>query len=222
MAVKERVRRLLGFGVSHALWHLRFETQVSFRHRRAARALRRRRLERPLKLNLGCGDNPKPGWVNLDAFSDSADARLDLREPLPLPDGVASVVYSEHFFEHLRYPDEAERLLAESMRVLEPGGVFSVGVPDTEPLLRAYPDDASFFAEAREKWHHGMTTPLHQINHHFRQAEEHRYAYDYETLKECLERAGFVGVRRREFEAGLDSEWRRDGTLYVAAQRPPS
>lgn len=74
--------------------------------------VRRLALDRPLKLDLGCGPNPKAGWVNID-LARGADLRLDLREPLPLPSGCAEVVYSEHFFEHLGYPGEASDFLAE-------------------------------------------------------------------------------------------------------------
>jgi hypothetical protein len=36
-----------------------------------------------LKLNLRCGPNRKPGWINIDLFDCYADLRLDLREKCP-------------------------------------------------------------------------------------------------------------------------------------------
>ena len=62
---------------------------------------------------------------------------LDLRKPLPLTDGSASVVYSEHFLEHLG-ADDARRFLAECRRVLRPGGLCHVVVPDAGRHVREY------------------------------------------------------------------------------------
>ena len=47
-------------------------------------------------------------------------------------------------------------------------------------------------------------------------------AYDFTTMEKALSRAGFVDIRRREFDAELDSESRRLGTLYVDARKPVS
>jgi SAM-dependent methyltransferase len=82
--------------------------------------------------------NLKPGWVNIDWFFENADLRLDLREGLPFPDDSASIIYSEHFLEHLGFPDEVFRLLRESWRVLMPEGIFSLGIPDFEFAVNSY------------------------------------------------------------------------------------
>ena len=63
-----------------------------------------------IKLNIGCGPNRKPSWVNIDLLPD-VDVSLDIREPMPFPDNSVTIVYSEHFFEHLDYPSPAKQLL---------------------------------------------------------------------------------------------------------------
>jgi hypothetical protein len=63
-------------------------------------------------------------------------------------------------------------------------------------------------------------TPMHLINFCFRQFGEHQYAYDEETLALVLREAGFVNVRRRDFDPEEDSEDRRDGTMYFVAVNP--
>jgi hypothetical protein len=60
---------------------------------------------------------------------------------------------------------------------------------------------------------------MHCINYVFRQGNEHKYAYDFETLRDVVEKAGFRDVKRREFNADLDSEARRIGTLYIDAKK---
>lgn len=197
---------------------------ISRRHRAGVRAAARYRGLKGLQLNLACGDNIKPGWVNVDLCDPSpVDLRLDLTEPLPFADGSARTIYCEHFLEHLDFPTHARGFLREAFRVLEPGGVLSIGVPDTEWPLRCYVSgDDSYFRFGKETWGHPgwCNTALHQINFHFRQLNEHRYAYDEVTLAQVLREEGFVQPKRREFNPALDSSLRRIGTLYMDAIHP--
>ena len=174
-----------------------------------------------LKLHLGCGDVIKDGWINIDVSS-NADISLDLREPLPFSDKSCAFVYSEHFLEHLAYPQPAITFLSECFRVLEPGGIMSAGVPDTEWPLMEYAgvQEKGYFDLARGKWHPTWCqTKLEHLNFHFRDCGEHRYAYDFETLEKVLTSIGFENVEPRDFDALLDSEERRLGTLYVQATK---
>jgi predicted SAM-dependent methyltransferase len=174
-------------------------------------------LRRPeKKLNLGCGSNPKPGWINIDLFDSQADLQLDLREKWPFADASISDIY-EHFELH----EEIPHFLSEARRVLRPGGLFDVGVPDTEWPLRAYGDPGNQYWSLTPMWHpEWCKTQLDHINYHFRQEMEHKYAWDYETLAMTLRRFGFTNIMRREFDPALDTERRKIGTLYIRAIRP--
>ncbi len=209
-------------GTREARRALARELVLSRRHLASVRKARQLAGATGLKLHLACGPNLKPGWLNIDLFAPRADLRLDLREPLPLADSSVAVIFSEHFVEHLAYPGEVGHLLRESLRVLQPGGLFSVGVPDTEPLLNAYAaGDEATFRTYQEHWHPSWcNTPMHQVNYHFRQGTQHKYAYDFATLAQILEAAGFGPISRREFDPNLDSAARRYGTLYVDARKP--
>jgi len=196
-------------------------------------AAERRRARRTLhgargvRLNLGSGGRARPGWMNLD-LDRGGELRLDLRRPLPLPDASCAEIYSEHVLEHLAYPGEVEAVLRDWFRVLAPGGVLSLGVPDTEwPLVSYVNGNDEYFDWCRRQpwcppW---IETRLDQINFHFRQqipefGAAHRYAYDFETLAARLDAAGFADVVRRAFDPASDAEERRVGTLYVRATRP--
>ena len=209
-------------GVSEAKRALVKERALARRHLSGVIKAGQMRSRTSLKLHLACGRNIKRGWVNIDLFARRADLRIDLREPFPFDDGSVSVIYSEHFFEHLEYPGEVGHLLKESLRVLQPGGLFSVAVPDAAPLLNAYADDdRETFRIYRELWHpKWCDTHLHQVNYHFRQGKEHKYAYDFETLALILKTAGYDPVAKRGFDARLDSASRRIGSLYVEAGKP--
>lgn len=176
--------------------------------------------EQMRRVNLGCGAKRKPGWLNVDLHR-AADLRLDLRERLPLPDGCADRIYTEHFLEHLEYPGDARRFLAECRRILRPGGTISVGVPDSEWPLREYVSGGEYYRVARQLWHPSVCrTRLDHINWHFRENGAHLWAYDAESLAATLEETGFVDVERRAFDPALDSPDRQPGTLYMDARRP--
>ncbi|MGH6972684.1 MAG: class I SAM-dependent methyltransferase, partial [Caulobacteraceae bacterium] len=189
--------------------------------RSAGSRAKARKLEPGAKLHFGCGPNLKPGWVNVDG-KPGADLLLDLARPLPMPSDVAAAAYSEHFLEHLDYPEPAGRFVRECFRVLRPGGLFSVGVPDTEWALRSYAGGHDYLRACEEhRWHPAWCrTELEHINYHFRQDGEHRFAYDLDTLTRLLSEAGFVEIRQRDFDPGLDHPYRAVGTLYLDARKP--
>lgn len=229
--LRQTLKSTLSLPARNALRELARELRYQRLHRTAVRKAARLSLSPPPKLNLGCGENVKPGWLNVDLFKDTADLRLDLREPLPFPDGSIAFIYSEHVFEHLSYPQthdsmgwsletpgspsEALQLLRESFRVLVPGGTFSVGVPDAERAVALY--DRRRYERWGPSW---VDTPMHFLNYVFRQGREHKYAYDEDTLGKLLRSVGFVNVVKREFSPALDSEHRRNDTLYMEGVKP--
>jgi len=173
-------------------------------------------------LHIGCGTDLKPGWVNVDLFEETADLRLDLRELFPFPTASVTIIHSEHFLEHLDFPDEVEHVLRESYRVLVPHGVFSVGIPEAGGLMAAYGrgEQDIFAAEWNPNYPEWLSIPMHRINYLFRQFGEHKYAYDEETLLWTLRRAGFEKVCRRPFDPAMDTERRRNHTMYASGIKP--
>ena len=89
-------------------------------------------------LNIGCGSKIHPNWINMDLAARCPGVRAhDLRRGLPLPDRSADACYSSHVLEHLT-PAEAGFFIREQFRVLKPGGIIRVVVPDLEPICRNY------------------------------------------------------------------------------------
>ena len=92
----------------------------------------------PLLVNLGCGARFHPGWVNLDVAPQSPEVRQhDLREPLPFREASCAAVYGSHVLEHFTRP-AAPIFLRECHRVLRPGAIVRVVVPDLETMARLY------------------------------------------------------------------------------------
>jgi len=219
--VKDYVKSHTPHALRRSVRQVGKELHIHCRHGLAVRKARRSLRGLALKLNLGCGPNSKLGWLNIDLFHSGADLQLDLRERWPFPDGSVAYIYSEHVFEHFEFYEEVPHVLSESLRVLQADGVFDVGVPDTEWPLRGYGNpDHDYWPFAPTCHPSSCETQLDHINYHFRQGEEHKYAWDEETLTRSLQRSGFVCIARRPFDATLDSESRRIGTLYMRGVKP--
>jgi SAM-dependent methyltransferase len=62
---------------------------------------------------------------------------LDITRPLPFANASVAAVFSSHVFEHL-FMDEVYPLVLEIHRVLAPGGICRVVVPDLEKIVAAF------------------------------------------------------------------------------------
>lgn len=74
--------------------------------------------------------------VAYDAMTDNV-LRHNLRKGIPFPDRSVDAVYHSHLLEHLDR-DVVPTFLAEVKRVLKPGGVHRIVVPDLEVETRRY------------------------------------------------------------------------------------
>src|SRR5437867_6643114 len=92
----------------------------------------------PVLVNLGCGKDYREGYINVDVnLVFRRDMWLDLRNPLPFPSGSVDGVFCSHVLEHFPLRD-TRQIIAECHRILKPGGIFRVAVPDFEPAIAAY------------------------------------------------------------------------------------
>lgn len=81
-----------------------------------------------LKLNLGCGKDVRPGWVNIDRFQHpGVDYVLELgKDRLPFVDSCVDRIDAWNIFEHIF---NWEDVMVECHRVLRPRGVINIRVP---------------------------------------------------------------------------------------------
>jgi SAM-dependent methyltransferase len=81
-----------------------------------------------LKLDLGCGENKRDGFLGVDLYADT-DYRINLMEfPWPIADGVVDELYCSHFFEHVAGPDRIP-FMDECWRILVPNGKMTIICP---------------------------------------------------------------------------------------------
>ena len=213
-----------------------------------------------IRVNVGCGASPTPGWVNFDNSFSIRAARWPLVVPalarlgvlscqsaslaraadtgniqfadatarIPCASSSVSAVYSSHMIEHLDR-GEARAFLAEVRRILRPGGVVRVAVPDMARLVRDYlaTEDADDFIAAT---HMGLNRPTGFIA--WMQwvvvgPRHHLWMYDGGSLAKLLHEAGFAdfaimppGKTSVADPGDLDLEERAPESVYVEAVRP--
>jgi len=89
-------------------------------------------------INLGCGNRFLNDWTNVDFISSNAYVLShNLLKPIPFEENSFDVVYHSHVLEHFTKSD-AERFINECYRILKPGGVMRIAVPDLEPIAKNY------------------------------------------------------------------------------------
>ena len=89
-------------------------------------------------LNLGCGKRYHKDWVNVDMYSDTPDVMAyNLLKGIPFSDNHFEVVYHAQVLEHSP-KDDAPGFIKECFRVLKPGGVIRIVVPDLEGIVTEY------------------------------------------------------------------------------------
>lgn len=172
-------------------------------------------------VQFGCGLSAPEGWLNFDASPRLRFERLplvrrvlgsralfpaavrygDIVAGLPVADGTVKGLYSSHVLEHL-YRSEVETALDNAMRMLAPGGVFRLIVPDlgwrVEDYLRN-PTDPDAAERLQHRLHFRPRTPARGIVEKLRAAfglSFHQWMYDETLMSKLLSDAGFVDIRR--------------------------
>ena len=90
------------------------------------------------RLNWGCGGHTMPGWINSDQKEGpDIDLSCDIRRGLPLTDGSMDYAVSIHALPEVPY-DGIIPVLRELRRVIKPGGVLRLCLPDLLKGVDAY------------------------------------------------------------------------------------
>ncbi len=162
-----------------------------------------------LRLHLGCGRRYLPGSVHIDlADFPHIDYRHGVDRLDMFPDACAELIYASHVLEYFDRI-EAKQVLREWNRLLCSGGMLRLAVPDFRALAEVY-------------FEHGKLDLI--LGPLYGRAEipgtelviYHRTVYDFESLKELLEEAGFGEVRRYDWRQTIH----RDVDDYSQAYIP--
>ena len=212
-----------------------------------------------MRINIGCGQTIIVGWRNLDNSFSVKLANLGLLARLissigllaksqkefiefaqqhaieyadatkiPCEDDACEVLYTSHMLEHLD-PVEAKAFLREALRILQPGGIIRIAVPDLQKLVGEYceSEDADKFLSStlmcieRPK---GLAEKLRLLTVGTR---HHQWMYDGKSLSRLLLGQGFVGPTVQNpgntqipNPSPLDLNERVEESVYVEATKP--
>lgn len=158
-------------------------------------------------LEIGPGDDPvNPGWDRLDvqpAPGVTIVARWG-EGKLPIGDNTYELVYASHVLEHIAWFNTLPAL-KEICRILKPGGVLEVWVPDFAKIVDSY-----HAGRCGDNWRkrNPRGSPWRWLNGRIfacgPEPNWHRAVFDSESLAARLEDAGFVQIERLQKPRGYD------------------
>jgi ubiquinone/menaquinone biosynthesis C-methylase UbiE len=147
---------------------------------------------------------------------------------LPLADASADVVYTSHMVEHMTR-DEARQFLAEARRVLRPGGVLRIAVPDIDYHIGLYSKhgDSDQLVEGLMMASTPPATLAAKLRHLIIGERHHFWMYNGIAMTQLIDSVGFNGAK--VMPAGmtiigdpgeLDLAERAPESVFVEATRP--
>jgi hypothetical protein len=194
-----------------------------------------------LYVQYGCGLSAGEGWLNFDSSPTLLLEQIPLigqvlsihfsgnpnRFPrsvkygnickgLPVADGTVRGVYASHVLEHLSR-DDLRGALINTNKMLMPGGVFRLIVPDLQERAKHYVDQVSNkSSEAADAFLYstrlGQERRPRTLMQHLRQLignSQHLWMWDEHSMTAELERAKFIAIRRCDFGDSADQMFSR-------------
>lgn len=142
-----------------------------------------------MKLHLGCGKRHIPGFVHIDAIDYPHIDHVATIDNLSfVGDSTVDLIYNCHVLEHFKRREIA-KVLTEWKRVLKPGGILRISVPDFASLCEVYQRHGNKL-ELVIGALFGRQDYLYNI---------HYNVFDFPTLSKALEDVGFEQVRRYDW-----------------------
>jgi predicted SAM-dependent methyltransferase len=184
-------------------------------------------------IQYGCGLSAPEKWTNFDSsptlriqrtpiLSSILKSKLgttfpknvkygDIVKGLPLEENSCDGVYCSHVLEHLSL-DDFRVAIANTHKVLKPGGKFRMVMPNLEILINSYIENKkNSKTDAALKFikdtHMGMDSRARGIKASIVSNlgnSKHLWLWDYESAIPEFEKAGFKNIRKCEFNDSKD------------------
>jgi predicted SAM-dependent methyltransferase len=161
------------------------------------------------RLNWGCGSWVEPGWINSDIKPDQgAELVGDIRDGLSLGSESIDYAVSIHALPEFTVA-EIVPVLTELLRVLKPGGVLRLALPDLFKAIHAYQqgDKTYFLIPDRDARSLGAKLVMQMLWYGYSKT-----VFTGEFIEEMLLKAGFAEVRHCSYRV-TKSEWPEIVTL---------
>jgi predicted SAM-dependent methyltransferase len=158
-----------------------------------------------IKVNLGCGTRPLPGFINVDArdIKDIEYPNTRIENMACFDDNYADYVYACHVLEHLPR-NLTFSSICEWNRILKPGGMLRIAVPDWDATVEYY--NRSGDLENLLNWLYGGREYLE--NSHFR-------IFNFRGLRTLLAEAGFKRIRKYDWRETEHADYDDFSKAYI-------
>jgi predicted SAM-dependent methyltransferase len=152
----------------------------------------------------------------------------DVVRGLPISDGAVEVLYSSHMLEHLG-AKSVSLFLAEAKRIMRPGGILRISVPDIRKQVQEYINDknADLFIEKTLLAQPPLNSFIQRFTFLFIGPRHHQWMYDGDSLSMLLKANDFVdvtimppGKTMIRNPDPLNLFERDEESVYVEAKRP--
>lgn len=138
-------------------------------------------------LDVGCGQAPRTGHIGIDRRDGGEAFPLRYNDGAEVPDASVDGLVASHVLEHVPYR-EVEEVVREWVRVLRPGGVLKIAVPD--------------FRWCAEKFLAGADANVqgYVMGGQVDENDYHKTIFDEQGLRSLMESLGLVNIQRWESE----------------------
>lgn len=141
-----------------------------------------------MKLHLGCGKRHIPGFIHIDAVDyPHVDHVATIDNLSFIQDNSVDLIYNCHVLEHFKRKD-VERVLKEWYRVLKPGGILRISVPDFAKLCEVYQREGNINLVIGALF--GRQDYLYNI---------HYNVFDFASLSMALTNCGFKDIKQYDW-----------------------
>ncbi len=157
-----------------------------------------------LQLHIGCGDRFIPGFIHVDVRKLPHVDVVATAGHLPMfGGGSVDLIYCSHVLEHVRRGDESS-VLREWHRVLKPGGVLRLAVPDFGSIVAWYEksgklDDVMGLLFGRQNHEHNV----------------HYQTFDFARLSQLLRDSGFREIRKYDWSQTVHKDYDDFSQAYL-------
>lgn len=163
-----------------------------------------------MMLHLGSGKRYIPGFVHIDINKfPHIDFVHDIRTLPMIKSNSVELIYFCHGIEYFD-KIEVKTVLKEWKRVLKKDGILRLAVPDFEALIKVYKkykDIDKIIGPLYGRWEISRNDKIEVLYH--------KTVYDFKSIKEVLEEAGFHKVKRYDWRKTIHKDYDDYSQAYL-------
>lgn len=157
-----------------------------------------------MKINLGCGNTYKYGFINIDAYNKTvADKQMSV-DDLKYPSNSIEHIEAQQLIEHLGY-FKTIYSLAEWFRVLIPAGTLVIETPDLEKSFKKFLEGDIEVRKNIITWIYG----------HESEGMAHIFCFPNDLLEITLKKTGFTEIKKNYYGKEINQP-----TLRIQCKKP--